>query len=399
MLSGKKVILAVTGSIAAYKSALITRLLIKAGADVRVILTPSARDFVTPLTLATLSKNPVLYEFVEDKDSGEWNNHVEMGLWADLMLVAPCSANTMAKMAHGECDNLVMAVYLSAKCPVYVAPAMDLDMYKHATTQQNLATLESNGNRIIPVGTGELASGLEGEGRMAEPEEIIEFLEEELGKGLPLSGKKVMITAGPTYEPIDPVRFIGNRSSGKMGYAIAAQALEMGARVKLIAGPNDLTPPEGAIDVQLVTTADEMLEQCLANYDDMDIVIMAAAVADYTPVKVADQKIKKKEDELNVELKRTEDIIKQLGAAKKHQFLVGFALETENEIQNAESKLKKKNMDMIVLNSLQDAGAGFGHDTNKVTIIDSNNNLTSFELKSKKEVATDILHKIIELGK
>lgn len=398
MFKGKKVLLAVTGSIAAYKSAHLARLLVKQGAEVRVILTPASLDFVTPLTLATLSKNPVLHEFVSNKESGEWNNHVELGVWADMMIVAPCSANTLAKMARGECDNLVMAVYLSAKCPVYVAPAMDLDMYKHPTTKANLVKLESFGNHIIEATTGELASGLHGQGRMAEPEEIIDFIITDLTKELPLAGKTVLITAGPTFEPIDPVRFIGNRSSGKMGYALAEEAANQGARVQLVSGPTALTTENSLITTYPVQTASQMFEQCSALFEHCDIAIMAAAVADYAPRHTAESKIKKTDDEMNLELVRTTDILGTLAAKKKKQFVVGFALETDNELENAGLKLQSKNLDLIVLNSLRDEGAGFAHDTNKISILDRNNKLTSFELKTKAEVAQDIINYIITLN-
>lgn len=397
MFSGKKVTLAVTGSIAAYKSALLVRLLVKAGAQVRVVMTPAAKEFITPLTLATLSKNPVVYEFVEDLNSGEWNNHVELGMWGDLMVVAPCSANTLAKMAHGECDNLVMAVYLSAKCPVYIAPAMDLDMYSHTTTQQNIAIVCDNGNVVIPAERGELASGLEGAGRMAEPEHIIDFIANDLRKGLPLEGKKVLVTAGPTYEPIDPVRFIGNHSSGKMGFALAERAAELGAEVVLVSGPTTQKMANPAVELVAVGTAEQMLKVCTSYFDQTDILIMAAAVADYAPFKANEEKIKKDGENLTIDLKRTPDVLETLATQKTNQFIVGFALETNNELTNAKEKLAKKKLDMIVLNSLKDEGAGFGCDTNKITIIDKGNNLSSFELKSKSEVAKDVLDKIIEL--
>jgi len=403
MLKGKKILLGVTGSIAAYKAALIVRLFIKSGAEVKVLMTDAATEFITPLTLSTLSKNPVFTEFYTRKD-GVWNNHVDLGLWADLFIIAPASANTMAKLVHGQSDNLLTATYLSAKCPVFIAPAMDLDMWKHPSTQSNIEALESYGNKIIPVGEGELASGLSGAGRMAEPEDIITFSENEIissSERLPLSGKKVLINAGPTYEAIDPVRFIGNRSSGKMGVALANVAAEMGAEVKLILGPSSQRPSYSSIDLVMVTSAAEMFEATDAAFSDSDITILCAAVADFTPKKVSDIKIKKKDnsEEISVELERTKDILKTMGEKKsENQILVGFALETNNEEENAKAKLKKKNLDLIVLNSLQDKGAGFQGDTNKVTLFDKNNNISKFELKSKAEVAADIINKVIEFS-
>lgn len=398
MFQGKKIILGVCGSIAAYKSALLVRLLIKAGARVQVIMTKDATNFITPLTLATLSKNPVLADYFVP-ENGEWNNHVELGLWADAMIIAPATANTLAKMAYGLCDNLLLATYLSAKCPVYFAPAMDLDMWKHPATTQNIAKLQSYGNILINPGTGELASGLHGEGRMAEPEEIVDFLSAQLKKKLPLTGKKVLVTAGPTYEAIDPVRFIGNHSSGKMGFAIADEFVAMGADVTLVTGPTAQISKQHLKRID-VTTAAEMLQACEANYATADVCVMSAAVADYTPSIPSSQKIKKKEDILKIELKSTVDILKTLGEKKQDgQLLVGFALETNDEEQNAISKLKKKNLDFIVLNSLNDAGAGFKGDTNKITIIDHNLNKTIFNLKTKEDVARDICHKVAELIK
>jgi len=398
MFEGKKIILGVCGSIAAYKSALLVRLLVKAGADVQVIMTKDATSFITPLTLATLSKKPVLVDYFVP-ESGEWNNHVELGLCADALIIAPATANTLAKMANGSCDNLLSAVYLSAKCPVYFAPAMDLDMWKHPATTQNVSKLQSYGNILINPGMGELASGLHGEGRMAEPEEIIAFLSTQLKKKLPLSGKKILVTAGPTYEAIDPVRFIGNHSSGKMGFAIADEFAVMGADVTLITGPTAQTSKQHVNRID-VTTAAEMLQACEINYTNADVCVMSAAVADYTPIDPSPEKIKKQNGSLNIELKSTIDILKTLGQKKRDgQLLVGFALETNDEEQNAILKLKKKNLDFIVLNSLNDAGAGFKSNTNKITIIDHNLNKTTFDLKTKDEVARDICQKVAELIK
>lgn len=389
MLEGKKVLLAVTGSIAAYKAAFIIRLLKKQGALVKVIMTEASSHFITPLTLSTLSKEPVLMDFVKDDQSGEWNNHVDLGLWADLMLIAPATANSMAKMVHGEADNFLMATYLSAKCPVFVAPAMDLDMYQHGSTQDNIELLQKRGDQIIFPGTGELASGLVGEGRLAEPEEIIDYLNAYLKKGLTLENKKILITAGPTYEAIDPVRFIGNNSSGKMGFALADEAKKRGAEVTLVAGPNALKAPQG-IKYLAVTSAAEMFEACKESFDQ-DAVIMAAAVADYTPTEVSSVKIKKQDGDMTIQLKRTVDILKWMGENKTRQKLVGFALETDHEAENARAKLVRKNLDAIVLNSLQDQGAGFQLDTNKISILGRDNNTVDFELKSKTDVAKDIL--------
>lgn len=397
MFEGKNIILGVCGSIAAYKSALLVRLLIKAGAHVQVVMTPDAVNFITPLTLATLSKKPVLVDYFVAQ-TGEWNNHVELGLWADMMVIAPASANTLAKMAAGLSDNLLTAVYLSAKCPVYFAPAMDLDMWKHPATQQNIQKLQAYGNVLIPPGNGELASGLHGEGRMAEPEEIISFLADLIKKKLPLADQKILVTAGPTYEAIDPVRFIGNHSSGKMGFAIADQLAAMGADVTLISGPTLQRVQHQSINRIDVTSAAEMLKACLLHFKNSKACIMSAAVADYTPAEVSAQKIKKQENALNIELKTTTDILKALGGQKRgDQLLVGFALETNNEEQNAIDKLKKKNLDFIVLNSLNDKGAGFKTDTNKITIIDRNLQKTTFELKDKDKVAADICYKLAEL--
>lgn len=393
MLHGKKILLGVSGSIAAYKAAVLTRLLIKSGAEVKIVMTRAARDFVTPLSLSTLSKNPVLIDLAEN-DS--WANHVMLGRWADAMLIAPLSCNTLSKMASGLCDNLLMAVYLSATCPVVVAPAMDEDMWHHVSTQDNLRKIASFGNLIIPVENGELASGLIGEGRMAEPETILKWLDDFFLKKNELAGKKVLITAGPTYEPIDPVRFIGNYSSGKMGAAIAEEMHKRGAEVTVVLGPSGISLSQG-IHMIKVKSAEDMFNACNRIFPDMDIAIMSAAVADYTPVKTATQKIKKTENELTVELIKTKDILRHLGAEKKnHQLLIGFALETNNETDNALQKLKSKNADMIVLNSLNDAGAGFGHDTNKITIFDKTGKVVPFEIKPKKEVAIDIVNVIIQ---
>ena len=398
MLKGKKVLLGVTASIAAYKTAELVRLFKKAGASVRVIQTEASLDFIAPLTLATLSENRVLTKMV-DSDSGEWSNHVELGLWADMMVVAPLTANTMAKMKSGECDNLLLATYLSAKCPVFFAPAMDLDMYKHPSTKANISTLQEYGNTLIPSGFGELASGLVGEGRMAEPSEIIESITAKLNNDLPLTNKKVLITAGPTHESIDPVRFIANRSSGKMGIALAIEAANKGALVSLVLGPTHLECNHTNIKVYKVITASQMYEQVNAYFSTSDIGIFTAAVADYKPNIVAKNKIKKSDNNLNISLEKTVDILAEMGNKKSDkQFIVGFALETDNEVENAKDKLKRKNLDMIVLNSLNNKGAGFQHNTNKITIIDKANNISNFELKDKSEVAKDVIDKIIELS-
>jgi len=399
MLQNKKIVLGICGSIAAYKSASLARLLVKAGAEVQVVMTPDATGFITPLTLSTLSKRPVLVEY-SNTETGEWNNHVELGLWADFMLIAPVSANTLAKMANGQSDNLLTAVYLSAKCPVYFAPAMDLDMWKHPATQQNIKQLQGYGNIMIPPGSGELASGLYGEGRMAEPEEIVSFLTADIKKKLPLVNQKILVTAGPTHEAIDPVRFIGNHSSGKMGFAIGDQLAAMGAEVILVTGPTSQKSQQSGIKRVDVTSAADMLEACLKYYKDVNACIMSAAVADFTPVNVSAQKIKKQDNDLNIELKKTTDILKTLGKQKqKGQILVGFALETNDEEKNAIDKLQRKNLDFIVLNSLNDEGAGFKTDTNKITIIDRKLQKTTFGLKTKNEVAKDICNKVAELIK
>ena len=406
VLSGKKIVLGISGGIAAYKTASLVRLFIKAGAHVQVIMTPASKDFITPLTLSTLSKRPVFSSFYKEEETLvsevenpnqnlEWNNHVEIGLWADLMIVAPATANTLSKMANGICDNLLIATYLSAKCPVYFAPAMDLDMYKHPSTIESFSKLKSFGNTIIPAESGELASGLSGEGRMAEPENIVAFIENEMESELPLIGKKILITAGPTYEAIDPVRFIGNHSSGKMGFDLALCAANYGASVLLISGPTHLSIRHELVQVIPVISAEEMHEQCHNYFKTADVFIGAAAVADYKPKKPALHKIKKSEEPFVIELEKTKDILASLGSIKQKQFLIGFALETENEIENAKLKIQKKNLDLIVLNSLQDKGAGFGGTTNKVTFIDTNFDVFPMELKSKEEVANDILIKII----
>lgn len=396
VLSGKKVILGISGGIAAYKTASLVRLFIKAGAQVQVIMTPASKDFVTPLTLSTLSKNPVHSAFYEIENGNTiWNNHVELGLWADLILIAPATANTMSKMANGICDNLLIATYLSAKCPVYFAPAMDLDMYKHPSTIASFKALNDFNNTIIPAESGELASGLSGEGRMAEPENIISFLEADLEKKLPLKAKKILITAGPTYEPIDPVRFIGNYSTGKMGFDIANCAANLGAYVTLISGPTNLNVLNNSIQVIKVTTAKEMLEACNKFFIETDVFIAAAAVADYRPKELAQQKIKKSDANFELQLEKTTDILATLSLSKQNQFVIGFALETENEIDNAILKIQNKNLDLIVLNSLQDEGAGFGKPTNKVTFINKELFIEPQFLKPKEEVALDIVQKII----
>jgi phosphopantothenoylcysteine decarboxylase / phosphopantothenate---cysteine ligase len=395
MLSGKKILLGITGSIAAYKSILLVRLLVKAGAEVKVVLTPSAKDFVPRLTLSTLSKNPVLIELF---DEAAWANHVALGRWADIMLIAPLSCNTLSKMAQGACDNLLLAIYLSATCPVMVAPAMDEDMWYHPATKNNLQQIQLHGCKLLPVGTGELASGLTGEGRMAEPEFIIQALADHFSSQNQLAGKKALVTAGPTYEPLDPVRFIGNHSSGKMGYAIADELAQRGAEVTLISGPVDLKPPTGIDTLIKVQTAEEMFNESVKGVEIYDILVLAAAVADYTPVEVADQKIKKGDDELTVALKKTKDILASIGANKKeHQVLVGFALETTNEKENALKKLEKKNADLIVLNSMNDKEAGFKKDTNKITIFQKGSIEKQFEAKSKALVAKDIVDALTEL--
>ena len=391
---GKKIILAVTGSIAAYKAAHLVRLLVKKGAEVQVLMTPAATEFITPLTLSTLSKKPVFTQVVSEQ---AWNSHVELGLWADAIVVAPATANSLAKLAHGICDSIVTAVYLSARCPVFLAPAMDLDMWKHPATQANVQRLKSFGNHFLPVGYGELASGLVGEGRMAEPEEIVAFLDVFFEKKQDFLGKNVLITAGPTYEAIDPVRFIGNRSSGKMGVAIAEQFAERGAAVTLVLGPSKLKPQHPSIKAVRVESAKEMYEAAVQHFENADIAVLSAAVADYRPTHIAEQKIKKQGDGMTIELQKTPDIAASLGKMKRNgQFIVGFALETNDELHNASEKLVKKNFDFIVLNSLQDAGAGFNFDTNKITILHRNNKRMDFELKTKAEVAEDIVNEVLD---
>ncbi len=393
MLQGKKILIGITGSIAAYKTILLVRLLVKAGAEVKVIMTPAANDFVTPLTLSTLSKHPVISDLFAE---GSWSNHVMMGRWADLMLIAPLSCNTLGKMANGLCDNMLMATYLSATCPVVVAPAMDEDMWHHPVTSENLTRLAGFGNKIIPVEKGELASGLYGDGRMAEPETIIRFIEDNFFQEKDLEGKRVLVTAGPTYEPIDPVRFIGNHSSGKMGIAIATELARRGATVDLVIGPSANGRQADGVSLHRVQTAVEMYEVCTAIFKNADVAVMSAAVADYTPAAYASQKIKKTGDVLQVELTRTKDILKSLGEMKKPgQLLVGFALETSNEREYALGKMSSKNADMIVLNSLNDEGAGFGHDTNKITIFEKDGGELSYERKPKQQVAKDIVDRIV----
>ncbi|WP_191860021.1 bifunctional phosphopantothenoylcysteine decarboxylase/phosphopantothenate--cysteine ligase CoaBC [Hanstruepera ponticola] len=397
ILSGKNILLGISAGIAAYKTASLVRLLIKAGAQVQVVMTPASKDFITPLTLSTLSRNPVYSTFVDEEDeNATWNNHVELGIWADLMLIAPATANTMSKMANGVCDNLLLATYLSAKCPVYFAPAMDLDMYKHPSTLRSLDILKRYGNIVIPATSGELASGLVGKGRMAEPEDMVLFIEKDIINNLPLKGKKVLITAGPTYEAIDPVRFIGNHSSGKMGFEIAKAAANLGAEVCLISGPTSQSINHSLVSVVNVTSAEDMYIAVHDNFKNVDIAILAAAVADYKPIVVAKDKIKKKDSTLSLELEKTKDILASLGEIKTNQFLVGFALETNNELENAKAKLKNKNLDLIVLNSLNDKGAGFKSDTNKVTLINKNDEVKTYDLKSKEQVAQDLLKEIIK---
>lgn len=395
MLKGKKILLGITGSIAAYKAVFIIRQLVKQEAEVKIILTKSGCEFITPLTLATLSKNPVLSDFVKD-ESGLWNNHVELGIWADLMVIAPATANTIAKMANGICDNLLLTTYLSAKCPVMVAPAMDLDMYSHQSTQENITRIKKFKNLVIAPEYGELASGLIGTGRMAEPEVIVQNIEAFFSEKKRLSNKRVLINAGPTHEAIDPVRFIGNHSSGKMGYALAKNIANMGAEVELVSGPSHLSIDHPNIHLTNVTSAQEMYEVCSKIFPTVDIGILAAAVADYAPADIEAHKIKKKNGSMVIKLLKTVDIAAELGKVKSEsQFLVGFALETEKEIENATMKLKAKNFDMIVLNSLQDEGAGFGYDTNKISVLHKDLTIKDFELKSKDEVANDIIEEMV----
>jgi phosphopantothenoylcysteine decarboxylase/phosphopantothenate--cysteine ligase len=395
MLSDKKILLAVCGSIAAYKTAFFIRLLKKQGAEVKVLMTKSATDFITPLTLSTLSKNPVSIDFF-DKADGDWTNHVELGLWADLYIVAPASANTIAKMANGICDNLLLATYLSARCPVMIAPAMDLDMYQHPATQQNLQTLSDRGNQIIDSDEGELASGLEGKGRMAEPESILGIIETHFKKKALLDGKRVLITSGPTYESIDPVRFIGNHSTGKMGNALAKASVQLGAKVDLVSGPVSQYPNIKDINLHRVKTATEMLNAVQALYREADIVIFAAAVSDYRPAEQFEEKKKRDGQDLSLHLVENPDIAATLGSTKKaHAIHIGFALETNDGLRYAKDKLARKNFDFVVLNQMIDQGAGFGHDTNKVTVIGKDNIVFESELKSKEEIAFDILKNVL----
>ena len=394
VLKGKHILLGVAGGIAAYKSAFLVRFFIKAGAKVKVVITPDAEEFVTPLTLSTLSKNPVLSSFTDSEKN--WNNHVELGDWADIMCIAPATANTLSKMVTGKSDNLLLTTYLSAKCPIYIAPAMDLDMYKHHTTQSNIKDLKKSNHIFIEPESGELASGLKGKGRMAEPENIVKFIEQNLLKQMPLSQKKVLITAGPTYEPIDPVRYIGNHSSGKMGYELAKKALSLGAEVFLISGPTHLTIQHSNLKLINVKTADEMFEHAMKYYDDVDIAIASAAVSDYKPKTVFDKKVKKINDEFSIKLVKNPDILLTFGHKKNNQFLVGFALETNDEVKHAQQKLEKKNLDFIVLNSLNDKGAGFRSETNKISII-TKDNIKRFDVKTKSEVAQDIFDEILKM--
>ncbi len=397
IIKDKNILLGVTAGIAAYKTAHLVRQFIKAGANIKVVMTPASKDFITPLTLSTLSKNPVYSSFTnEDDDNAVWNNHVELGLWADIFVIAPATANTLSKMASGTCDNLLLATYLSAKCPVYFAPAMDLDMYKHESTKHSFEKLNAYGNIMIPATSGELASGLVGEGRMAEPEDILAFIEKDVLSQLPLKGKKVLITAGPTYEALDPVRFIGNHSSGKMGFEIAKAAANLGAEVTLISGPTHQNVKHNQINLIPVVSAQDMYDEVHGNYKDSYIAILSAAVADYRPKEVASQKIKKSDTTFTIELEKTKDILKSLGEQKQHQFLVGFALETNNELEHAKGKLKSKNLNLIVLNSLRDKGAGFGGSTNKVTFITDSGDVIENQLKSKVEVAKDLLKQILK---
>ena len=397
ILSGKKVLLGISGGIAAYKTPNLVRCLIKKGAEVKVIMTDSAKDFVTPLSLSTVSKNPVHSSFKSDDEDGVWNNHVELGLWADFMLICPATANTLFKMANGNCDNLLLGVYLSCKSETFFAPAMDLDMYKHQSTKESINKLISFGNILIPPAHGELASGLSGEGRLPEPHEIVDFIEKHYTKNLPLEGKKVLISAGPTIEELDPVRYISNHSSGKMGYSLAETALSLGAEVKLISGPTNQSISSENIKIVHIKTGNELLEAIRNDYNNSDIVIMAAAVSDYKPIEFSEKKIKKDNNELNIKFEKTTDILFELGQNKKNQILVGFALENNNELSHAKNKLEKKNLDLIVLNSLNDEGAGFGYDTNKITVIDHAGKVTPYKLKKKNEVADDVFKHIIEL--
>lgn len=395
MVSGKNILIGITGGIAAYKTAHLVREFVKAGAHVKCIQTPASKSFITPLTLSTLSNNEVFSEFTTDEENPRWNDHVSLALWADIFVIAPATANTLAKMCQGICDNLLMATYLSAKCPVYFAPAMDLDMYKHPSTKENFLKLKLYGNTIIPAEHGALASGLVGAGRMAEPEQIYQFVCNDLKEKLPLNNIKVLVTAGPTYESIDPVRFIGNRSSGKMGCELALNFANQGADVHLILGPSAQNPIHENISISRVESAAEMFQACVKPFVSSDIVVAAAAVADYSPTSIHPNKLKKVDGLPQIELQQTKDILAYMGANKKSQFLVGFALETSNEFEHAKSKLKSKNLDLIVLNSLNDKGAGFEYDTNKITLFTKDNKKLSFELKSKQEVAKDIVNTIL----
>ena len=396
ILSGKKILLGISGGIAAYKTPNLVRSFIKQGAEVKVVMTDSAKEFVTPLSLSTVSNNPVFSSFKSDEDDSMWNNHVELGLWCDIMLICPATANTLFKMANGNCDNLLIAVYLSCKSDVFFAPAMDLDMYKHNSTKESVKKLQSFGNILIPPAVGELASGLSGEGRLPEPEEVVEFIHNHYSANLPLNGKKVLISAGPTVEQLDPVRFISNHSSGKMGYSLAETALSLGGDVTLVSGPTNQIISSKKIHLINVKTGNEMYSNVLDNYEDADIVIMAAAVSDYKPKEFSQKKIKKDNKEINIKFEKTTDILNELGKHKKNQFLVGFALENDNEIINAKTKLKNKNLDLIVLNSLNDKGAGFGYDTNKVSLINKSDEIVTFDLKEKSMVALDIFNYIIK---
>ena len=396
LLSGKKILLGISGGIAAYKTPLLVRELVKNGAEVRVVMTPSAKDFVTPLTLATVSTNPVLSSFTStDQDNPLWNDHVELGLWADLFLIAPATSNTLSAMAQGRCNNLLLAIYLSAKCPVFIAPAMDLDMFAHPSNQKNIKTLSSFGNKLLPVGEGFLASGLEGKGRMLEPQQIVNYVVDFFNPNLPLKDKLVLITAGPTYEAIDPVRFIGNHASGKMGFALAEVAANLGAKVILVSGPTTEKIRHPQIELKAVVSASKMFEMVKETYDSVDIAIAAAAVADYKPDRKEEQKIKKNAGHMTLNLVPTQDILAYMGTHKKAQYLLGFALETNNELENALEKLERKNLDGIVLNSLQDAGAGFSVPTNKITFIHSDKSMHAFPLQSKDACAEAIFDQII----
>lgn len=395
ILSGKKVLLGISGGIAAYKTPNLVRAFVKQGAEVKVVMTESAKDFVTSLSLSTVSKNPVFSTFKSEEEDGVWNNHVELGLWADFMIICPATANTLFKMANGNCDNLLTAVYLSCKSKIFFAPAMDLDMYKHMSTKKSIEKLQSYGNILIPPAVGELASGLSGEGRLPEPDEITDFIINYYSKNLPLKNKNVLITAGPTIEEIDPVRFISNHSSGKMGFALAHEAAILGANVTLISGPTNQVLSANQVDLIKIKSADEMFEKTLSYFKNSDIVIMSAAVSDYMPAEFSQKKLKKDNKDLNVKFKKTRDILFELGKIKSKQFLVGFALENDKELINAKTKMKKKNLDLIVLNSLNDKGAGFGHDTNKVSVINNSNEVFNYDLKSKSEVAEDIFKHII----